>query len=196
MVLLLLLVVILLFSDSKNYNSKVWAKGDLDGDGTTELYVLTKNVLMVKEGSLKLWTSPENYKVDSFALGDVDNDGKANLVISLWKEGSFGEFEPFWHAEKNTDYKNHLFVYKLQGKKFKNVWCSSDLDRPILSFFIQDIDGDKLNELVAEEGQYKQISKEKYGVDSYGDVHTNVWKWKEWGFYLAESLTTKEQLKD
>lgn len=193
---LLYVAVVLFFSDSCKSNSKVCVKWDLDGDGIAEQYVLTEHMLTITEGSKIIWMSPESYHIDSFALGDVDNDGKDNLVMSLWKKGSFGKFEPFWHGEKNIDYKNHLFVYKLEGNKLKNVWCSSDLDHPILSFSIQDIDGDKLNELVVEEGQYKKISKQKYAADSDGPVRTTVWKWDQWGFYLADSLTTKEQLKD
>lgn len=185
--LLLILAVIVFFSGSQRYSSKVCASEDLDGDGITEQYILSEHGLTIKEGFKVLWTSPESYQIDSFALGDVDNDGKDNIVISLWKKGSFGKFQPFWHTEKNIDYKNHLFVYKLEGNKFRNVWCSSDLNRPILSFSILDINGDSLNELVVEEGQYKKITKEKYGIRLDGLVRTTIWKWDEWGFYLADS---------
>ncbi|MHC1723253.1 MAG: hypothetical protein AB9836_08635 [Aminipila sp.] len=165
----------------------VCTKGDLDGDGITEEYALTQHVLTITEGSKILWTSPESYQIDDFVLGDIDNDGKDNLVICLWKKGSFGKFRPFWHTEENIDYKNHLFVYELQGKRFRSVWCSSDLDRPILSFSIQDVNGDRLNELVVEEGQYKRISKDKYAIDPNGLVRNTVWKWDQWGFYLSDS---------
>lgn len=76
------------------------------------------------------------------------------LVFSLWKKGSFGKIRPFWHTGDNDSYKNHLFVYKLEEDIFKPVWCSSDLDRPILSIDILDINDDGLYELVVNEGQY------------------------------------------
>jgi hypothetical protein len=181
---ILLLCAVLLLSGSANCGapSPICEKGDLDGDGISEDYSLSNNVLTVTEGSMQLWQSPGDYQVDSFALGDIDNDGKPNLVISLWKKGSFGELKPFWHTEKDTSYKNHLFVYKLQEDKFRQVWCSSDLDRPILSFKVRDVDGDGRNELVVREGQYKKISKDRYTPDPDGSVRTTVWQWDEFGF--------------
>ena len=186
----LLTAVLLLSGSGTNLNSpclQLSASGDLDGDGKTEEYILKHHVLTVKEGSQELWESPSNYCVDSFALDDVDNDGKINLVISLWKNGSFGKYRPFWHTGKDKDYKNHLFVYRLQDDTVRPVWCSSNLDRPILAFSIQDVNGDGLNELIVKEGTYKKISGEKYAPDLNGPIWTAVWQWDEWGFRLLES---------
>ena len=183
-----LLATFLLFSGSGSSNPLVYAAGDLDGDGRTEEYILEGTVITVKEGTQDLWESPSDYRVDSFVLGDVDNDGRDNLVVSLWKEGSFGEIRPFWHIGEDAGYKNHLFVYALQGDRFKPVWCSSDLDRPLLSFAIRDVNGDGLNELVAEEGQYRKVAGERYAPDPYGNARTAVWQWEEWGFSLLAPL--------
>lgn len=183
-----LLAAFLLFSGSWSSTPLVHTTGDLDGDGRTEEYVLAGTVLTVKEGPEDLWESPADYRVDSFVLGDVDNDGRDNLVVSLWKVGSFGEIRPFWHTGEDAGYKNHLFVYELQGETYKSVWCSSDLDRPILSFAIRDVNGDGLNELIAEEGQYRNVTGERYAPDPNGKVRTAVWQWEEWGFSLRDSI--------
>ncbi|WP_312647305.1 hypothetical protein [Aminipila sp.] len=190
--LFLLLVAAIFYAVPLNDVTQFRMKGDINENGITEEYELNNSALTVKEGSKLLWKSPEGYHIDSFALGDVDNDGKVNLVISLWKKGSFGDVQPFWHKGQNNDYKNHLFVYKLEGETLKSVWCSSNLDKPILSFTIQDVDGDRENELVVEEGLYKKIGKEKYTLNHDGPVQTTVWKWDKWGFYLADSLRTSE----
>lgn len=186
-VLILLLAAMLLFSGSGNPSSQICDAGDLDSDGKSEEYALTDHVLTVKEDGQDIWKSPKNYHVDSFVLGDINNDGKVNLVISLWKKGSFGEMRPFWHTDKDVSYKNHLFVYQLQENTFKPVWFSSDLDRPILSFEIRDVNGDDRNELVVAEGQYKKIAEERYAPNPKGQVRTTVWKWEEWGFQRCDS---------
>ncbi len=187
-VLVLILLTIPLFSGADDSAPQYRAVGDLDGNGRTEDYFLADAVLTVKEGTRLLWKSPTDYRVDSFVLGDIDNDGRDNLVISLWKEGSFGEIRPFWHTGEDTGYKNHLFVYALQEDTFKPVWCSSNLDRPILTFAIRDVNGDGLNELIAEEGEYHKVAVERYAAYSDGNVRTAVWQWQEWGFSLQEPI--------
>ncbi len=182
MTLAFLLIAVFMFSSPVESASSVLASGDLDGDGKTEEYSLSDNILSVKEEELSLWESPQEWHVDGFSLGDADNDGKANLVVSLWKKGSFGKIKPFWHEGEDVSYKNHLFVYKLEGEAFRPVWCSSDLYRPILSFDIKDDDGDGLNELVVREGQYKKVTGERYTTDPDAEARTTVWQWEEWGF--------------
>lgn len=188
LVLLLLLAAVPLLSGagSAGSGSTVRAAGDLDADGKTEEYLLTDGILTVREGSQDLWESPPDWRIDSFVLGDADNDGEDNLVISLWKKGSFGELRPFWHTGTDNGFKNHLFVYKLQEDTCKPVWCSSDLARPIIAFSIRDAGGDGRNELIVEEGQYRETSGGQYAPDPDGSLRTAVWQWEEWGFRLRD----------
>lgn len=181
-VLILLPAAAGLLSGTGDSFAMVRAEGDLDDDGRTEEYSLEDGVLTVREEAESLWKSPSDWHVDSFALGDADNDGTANLVMCLWKKGSFGEIRPFWHTGEDDSYKNHLFVYKLEGDTCKPVWCSSDLDRPILSLAIRDVNGDGLNELAVEEGQYRKAAGGRYAADPDAPALTTVWQWDEWGF--------------
>lgn len=172
--LVLLVITLLVIADS---NQSILKTDDLDGDGILEEYCLSEGTLTAKKGDKELWKTPANWQVEAFSLGDVNNDGQVELVFSLWKEGGFGKIRPFWHTGKDDSYKNHLFVYELEEETFKPVWCSSDLDRPILSINILDIDDDGLNELVVDEGQYQQpiISRS-----------LAVWQWDQWGFSRAK----------
>lgn len=192
--MLLTLVSLLLFSfaalfflHSSPKPLQLQLEGDLDKDGIAETYLLADHVLTVKIGEHVIWQSPTDYHIDSFALGDVDNDGIDNLVISLWKKGSFGKHKPFWHTGEDNEYKNHLFVYQLEAGTCKQVWCSSNLGRPILSFRIDDIDGNGRNQLIVEEGQYKRMAGDRYTIDPKGATRTTVWQWEEWGFYLQNA---------
>jgi hypothetical protein len=166
--------------------SGVRATGDLDGDGNPEAYALIGHRLTVREGSRILWRSDPDWRVDSFALGDVDNDGTRELVLSLWKTGSFGALKPFWHEGEDTSYKNHLFVFQLREDTVHPAWCSSDLARPIVSFAVRDTDGDGLNEHITGEGEYRRVEGERYALDTDSPTRTTVWQWEEWGFYREQ----------
>jgi hypothetical protein len=181
--LITLIITIRLFAvGQENEIDPIRAIGDLDNNGMIEEYVLANHCLTVREDDRIIWQSPQGWSVDSFALGDIDNDGSNNLVISLWKKGSFGEIKPFWFQGKDNSYKNHLFVLELIDNTFKSVWCSSNLDHPIISFAISDVDGDGLNELVVQEGKYRRIKGEYYALDKRAAPKTVIWQWQEWGF--------------
>lgn len=181
--LIILVITVRLFTVGQESEiDPVRAVGDLDNNGMIEEYVLTDHCLTVREDDQIIWQSPQGWSVDSFALGDIDNDGSNNLVISLWKKGSFGEIKPFWFQGEDNSYKNHLFVLSLIDNTFKSVWCSSNLDHPIISFVISDVDGDGLNELVVQEGKYRRIKGECYALDNRAAPRTVIWQWQEWGF--------------
>jgi len=46
------------------------------------------------------------------------------------------------------------------------------------------VEGNGLNELVVQEGQYRKVDGERYALDSKAPVRTTVWQWEEWGFRL------------
>lgn len=156
--------------------------GDLNGNEAPEQYLLAGHRLTVRERETVLWQSPTAWRVDSFSLSDADNDGTVNLVLSLWKEGSFGQVKPFWEDGEDRSFKNHLFVYRLSGSTLRPVWCSSNLDRPIVSFAIRDVDADGRNELVVEEGSYRRVTGQRYAVDETKPARSTVWRWDGWGF--------------
>ncbi len=161
------------------------ATGDLNGDGKTEQYVLADGRLTVRAGGAVLWESPRAWRVDGFALGDVTRDGTPELVMTLWKRGSFGPVKPFWETDADRSYKQHLFVYRLTDDTLHPVWCSSNLDRPIVSFEVRDVDGDGLKEIVAAEGAYRRLTGERYTLDEKAPLRTIVLQWDGWGFRLC-----------
>lgn len=179
-----MLTVFVSFSGRENFNRPIAHLADLDGDGAAEEYCLANHFLSIREGEKILWRSPPDWRIDNLALGDINNDGQANMVITLWKTGSFGPVRPFWQEAEDRSYKNHLFVYRLTDNVLRAVWCSSDLDRPIVSLTIRDVEGDGLNELVVQEGEYRKVAGERYAPASWAPVRTTVWQWEEWGFRL------------
>lgn len=143
---------------------------DLDRDGVLEQYVLDHQRMVVTIEGVEVWRSPAEWRVTDFALADATNDGRNDLLLVLWKHGSFGSSKPMWFIGDDNEVSNHLFVYNLAQGKMKPAWCSSALDEPIQELSVRDEDGDGRSELVVQES---------------GGSFT-LWRWRDWGFYRAD----------
>lgn len=155
--------------------------GDSDGDGQLETYQLAEGQVTVKTENTILWESDPTWKVTGLVLADADNDGQEEMLLVLWKEGSFGASRPMWMQEEDTAYSNHLFMYRLVAGRMKPVWCSSALDYPILQLQVEDNDGDGLQELVVTEGP---AAGPLYSIRQFYSQKQTTWQWQEWGFVL------------
>jgi len=152
---------------------------DLNSDGIMENYHLTRGELTITQPDGIDWSSPPEWDIQSFVLDDVTGDGNPELIMVLWKRGSFDRHKPLWHAREENNYSCHLFVHRLIGNKLIPRWCSSALDRPIKSFTIEK-DSSGKTFLAVEEGNCSTYCAGRPII--IGKEHSN-WIWKQWGFY-------------
>ncbi|MGI5921823.1 MAG: hypothetical protein ACOX6I_08825 [Syntrophomonadaceae bacterium] len=165
----------------EKFADKQVLSGDTDLNGQQENYILSNYQLQAVENNHLIWESPKDWQVKQAKLADADNDGRTELVMVVWKKGSFGKSRPWW--VKETDDRQltcHLFMYRLTAGRMKAVWCSSALEHPIRQAAIIDVNHDGLNELrVQEIPGYGPVSRFKaWSSDSY----TSLWAWNGWGF--------------
>lgn len=146
--------------------------GDADENGVPEEYSLQSARLVVRTAGGVIWQTPPAWQVTQCLIGDATGDGKADILLSVWKTGSFGPQKPFWVSGDDDSYRNHLFIFNLVNGTVKSVWQSSNLDRPNHAVLLSDLDRDGRNELVAFEGCY----------DNFRAVRITVWQWNGWGF--------------
>ncbi|HWP96868.1 MAG TPA: VCBS repeat-containing protein [Syntrophomonadaceae bacterium] len=164
---------------------------DLDQDGSLEHYVLSRGRLSISEKGKMLWESSPDWQVDSFALGDANNDGQKDLLLVVWKAGSFGRDKPFWLTGPDRERSNHLFVFDLIKKKPKPVWMSSALDEPILSLEVKDVNQDGKNELVVQE---KTRVNAPFVLASPCRAAV-LMQWQDWGFYRLDPTEPLDPLQ-
>ena len=154
---------------------------DTDGDGRMETFQLAGGRVTVKSGNTLLWESDPAWTVTDLAVADADNDGQEEMLLVLWKEGSFGTSRPFWIKEEDREYSNHLFMYRLTAGRMKPVWCSSAIQYPILHLQVTDHDRDGHQELLVTEGP---AAGPLFSIRQLFFKQQTTWQWQDWGFAL------------
>lgn len=154
---------------------------DLDRDGKPEIYSLYRHRVSVIDQGRTIWRSPPSWKVDSFHLADATNDGRTDLVLVVWKKGSFGPHKPFWITTRDNRISNHLFLFNLEAGKIHSLWMSSALDHPIYRLEIKDQNHDNRNELLVSENPLVKMP-----FIPARAFHTTMWQWKTWGFFRID----------
>ena len=136
----------------------------------------------LKEGILKLYSEQFDYESDSTWLVadciflDVDHDEETEVLLHVWKQGSFGEYQPFWRKQDNrTLYSEHLFLYEWDTERPDRLdpkWMSSAM--PVYG---------------------KIISAEENGdiLIHSPDGSETLWRWENWGLILIQNQKSDEQ---
>jgi poly-gamma-glutamate synthesis protein (capsule biosynthesis protein) len=144
---------------------------------STDTYQLRQGHLFVYQDQKIFWQSPPEWWVDNtFAIADSNADGIMDLNMSVWKQGDFGPYKPFWIKKNNQAIQNHFFIFTPTTHTLKPVWQSSNLDNPNCEFIFTDLDQDSKDELIVIEGAYEE------NYQCVGKYFA-VWKWNDWGFY-------------
>ncbi|MEN6463275.1 MAG: hypothetical protein ABFC94_18145 [Syntrophomonas sp.] len=178
-VVLLLAVVLGLAISDKWGSSAQTVYGDIDGNGIREKYLLKDQQLQVFENNRLLWHTPREWQVKQIKLADADNNKQTELLLVIWKKGSFGKSKPFWFKGPDDKYTCHLFLYRLRSGRMKEAWCSSALQHPIINLDVNDNDADGLNELNVREGPQTGFA---YPLRQLFFHRNTRWIWNEWGF--------------
>ncbi len=106
-----------------------------------------------------------HFTADCFVF-DVDADGFDEVMLYVWKRGSYGRFRPFWVEEDPNVYSGHLFIYEWdmsRPDRLDPIWMSSAMP-------VQGMD------ISVKEGDIYIISP---------DNSTTTWRWEGWGLTKA-----------
>lgn len=133
---------------------------DVDGDGSQEIFTLKYRALTVEKDGAVIWESDDDWRVDDFLVYDINADGSMDLLVLLWKRGSFGAYAPIWvDKEADDEMTQHMFIYSWEDG-WRPLWMSSKLIPEIREWNM------------TEEGKIHIIT------DSGEDT---LWQWGSWG---------------
>lgn len=176
--ILALLLAALLFFRQTEASPPLVLNVDTDGDGQIESYRLEDHQVFVEQDGDLIWVSPAEWKVTHLLLADADHDGQEEILMVLWKNGSFGSSRPAWIEGPDDEYSNHLFMYRQKAGKLKPVWCSSAIPYPILDIEAER-DENGMMALIVTEGP---PTGPLYPLLQHFHHNQTVWMWQDWGF--------------
>lgn len=133
---------------------------DLNGDGCMEKFVLEQRRMTVFKEDKEIWASDSQWEVEDFLLGDLGKDSAEELLLFVWKRGSYGSVRPFWVDADETSYSQHIFLYRLESGQIDPLWMSS--------------------RLVPEVQEWELLSDGRLRLLTQSGEDT-LWGWRTWG---------------
>ncbi|MBQ9438820.1 MAG: hypothetical protein IJU50_10875 [Lachnospiraceae bacterium] len=118
---------------------------------------------MQREGMDYFHSSPD-WRVQDYLCTDLDHDGREEIILLVWKRGSYGSHKPTWVEKDEVGFSQHLFIYKPLERKLKPVWMSSKLGIEIQK--MEEKDGSLL--LTAPVGEKSLWSWRGWGLENLG----------------------------
>ncbi|MBQ1849825.1 MAG: hypothetical protein II477_12495 [Lachnospiraceae bacterium] len=144
-----------------------WKTADATfGDVSVALEQRSLSVKNMDTGEV-VWETQGDWFVQDMILKDLDRDGEEEMILLVWKHGSYGEHMPFWEKKNDVALKQHIFIYKYDEKrdtKVKPIWMSSQINYEIESL----ASGDK---------SFLNV-KDRTG-------NTRAWVWRDFGLKLV-----------
>lgn len=164
-------------ADEKQSN---YRRIDLDGDRNVEWVYYDDNesrLYIVKDNQVD-WSSSPDWQIEDFEVGNIDHSGNPDVVMSVWKKGSFGPDRPFWQEGDDESWGNHLFVFTYRDGRFEPLWQSSELSKANKDILIVDVDKER-HETTNKPTGLELVVIEKASEE---EEYLAVWRWDEWGF--------------
>ena len=139
----------------REFTNKEAAWGDLQAKAEDGILALYRN-------NTEVWRSDWDWSVQDFCLADLDGDGEDELVLLVWKRGSYGPHRPFWVSHNDICLEQHVFVYKREPERASQIralFMSSSVGK--------DIGGmgtDGTNLVLKENGRFTVWDREVFGL--------------------------------
>jgi len=147
-------------------------------ESETVTYCLRNGSLSILDSARqKLYQSDDDWLVVDCFFCDIDYNHAEDVILHVWKGGSFGQYQPFWKEQDDkAAYSEHIFIYDWnlsRTDRLKPKWMSSAM--PVSG---------------------ESISIDKNGVFciTAPDGSCTFWKWEGWGLALDENKKIMEEL--
>ena len=134
-------------------------------DGKSMTLELAENHFSARDGDTLLWQTEASLPVQDFLTMDIDRDGRTELMLLVWRRGNYGPSKPFWVERNDTNWSQHIFIYKWEGDAPVPQWMSSRLRPEVDAWAAQN--GNRLF-ILTPEGE------------------KTLWQWGNWGLVRVD----------
>lgn len=137
------------------------------GDATVTLQGRCLKVRMGGENGQVVWETQSDWFVQDVVVKDIDRDGEEELILLVWKHGSYGNHMPFWVEKNDEALKQHIYIYKYEEtreSKIRAIWMSSQIEYEI-------------TDISSGEKSFLNVT------DRSGN--TRIWTWRDFGLKLV-----------
>lgn len=131
----------------------------------------------LKKGRMELeglWHTPWDWSVQDILCDDINGDGREELVLLVWKHGSYGKHLPFWVKHNDIRLEQHIFIYQWEASrenKLRALWMSSALGLEVQS--------------MESASHHQLLITDRDGIG-------NLWQWQQFGLkYVGEAKEQK-----
>ena len=181
-----------------------------------------RHKFMKRDQSELLWKTPADWQVQDVLVMDIDRDQQEELVLLVWKHGSYGRHLPIWEEKNDIRLEQHIFIYRLQkNTKYEDeedirvqdetaeenvrgnndsigvmrpIWMSSSLGTNIRSI----ARGKKASLILnpyGEDSCDEKTTDLAGNTDTTGTSTSTLWVWKDFGLkYAGESKEQQAQV--
>lgn len=138
-----------------------------------------KKIYLYSDASCEMlrWNGEEDWSVQDMVVKDLDHDGAEELILLVWKHGSYGTSMPFWVEENDDRFLQHIFIYSYdltREVRVRAIWMSSEITFPIISI---------------APGTADQL------ILNVKDAGPQLWAWKNFGIkYVGDAKTAEIDL--
>lgn len=103
--------------------------------GEAQLQLESRRVMLYQgkengEGKNVFFTTNWDWSVQDVLSYDINHDGREELVMLVWKHGSYGKHLPVWVKHNDIRLEQHIFIYQwdeTRDTRLRPMWMSSAL---------------------------------------------------------------------
>ena len=126
--------------------------------------VKSRKLTITSSDGMILYQTEKDIKVSDAFCTDIDHDGTLEVILMIWKRGSYGDHMPFWVEEDTDRWTQHIFIYEwdvARGDRLDPKWMSSEIGIHITQITADD---DSNLHLIDDTGKETICSWESWGL--------------------------------